>query len=158
MCKPSTVNGPNKCWLSGLEFTKYLLEKQTGKALIRLLLQKQSDLGLLYLSWSFSSQLVFKILEQLHVESPAIQTRHHGKSMTIMSHRFSLTKDQMETNPLIVNLIKTKEKHSFLSPCCKIDTAWSLYHTPLYKINLDITRSCHGAQNFSPCNLQRNNR
>ena len=35
-----------KCWFSGLEFTKWLSEYQTGKTLIRLLLQKQSDLGL----------------------------------------------------------------------------------------------------------------
>ena len=39
-----------KCWLSGLEFTKCLSEKQTGKTLIRLLLQKQSDPGLSCLS------------------------------------------------------------------------------------------------------------
>ena len=39
-----------KCWLSGLEFTKCLSEWQTGKTLIRLLLKKQSDLGLPYLS------------------------------------------------------------------------------------------------------------
>ena len=36
--------------LSGLEITKYLSEKQTGKTLIRLLLQKKSDLGLPCLS------------------------------------------------------------------------------------------------------------
>ena len=42
-----------KCWLSGLEFTTFLSEKQTGKTLIRLLLQKQSDLGLHCLSMSF---------------------------------------------------------------------------------------------------------
>ena len=35
---------------SGLEFTKCLSEYQTGKTLIRLLLQKQSDLGLHCLS------------------------------------------------------------------------------------------------------------
>ena len=32
--------------LSGLKLTKCLLEKQTGKSLIRLLLQKHSDVGL----------------------------------------------------------------------------------------------------------------
>ena len=42
-----------KCWLSGLEYTKYLSELQTGKTLIRLLLQKQSDLGLHCLSRTF---------------------------------------------------------------------------------------------------------
>ena len=43
-------SSPIKCLLSGLELTKCLSEKQTGKTLIRLLLQKQSDLGLLCLS------------------------------------------------------------------------------------------------------------
>ena len=51
-----------KCWLSGLELTKCSSEKQTGKILIRLLLQKQSDLGLHCLSKHFGRQLVFKIL------------------------------------------------------------------------------------------------
>ena len=35
-----------KCWFSGLEFANILSEQQKGKTLIRLLLQKQSDLGL----------------------------------------------------------------------------------------------------------------
>ena len=35
-----------KCWFSGLEFMKCLSEYQTGKTLIRLLLQKQPDLDL----------------------------------------------------------------------------------------------------------------
>ena len=39
--------------LSRLEFTKCLSEKQTGKTLIRLLLQKQSDQGLSCLSRPF---------------------------------------------------------------------------------------------------------
>ena len=38
---------------SGLEFTKCFAEYQTGKTLIRLLLQKQSDLGLCCLSRIF---------------------------------------------------------------------------------------------------------
>ena len=42
-----------KCWLSGLEFTKRLSEQQTGKTLIRLLLQEPSDLGLHCLSKPF---------------------------------------------------------------------------------------------------------
>ena len=42
-----------KCWFSGLKFTKCLSEYQTGKTLIRLLLQKQSDLGLHCLSIPF---------------------------------------------------------------------------------------------------------
>ena len=42
-----------KCWLPGLESTKWLSKWQTGKTLIRLLLQKQSDLGLYYLSRLF---------------------------------------------------------------------------------------------------------
>ena len=42
-----------KCWFSGLEFTKCLSEKQIGKTLIRLLLQKQSDLRLCCLSRRF---------------------------------------------------------------------------------------------------------
>ena len=41
---------------------KCLSEKQTGKAQIRLLLKKQSDLGLHCLSRPFCSQLEFKIL------------------------------------------------------------------------------------------------
>ena len=39
-----------KRWLSGLEFTKCLPEKQTRKTLIRLFLQKQSDQVLCFLS------------------------------------------------------------------------------------------------------------
>ena len=39
-----------KCWFSGLEFTKCVSDYQTGNTLIRLLLQKQSDLGLRCLS------------------------------------------------------------------------------------------------------------
>ena len=42
-----------KHWLFGLELTKCSSEKQTGKTLIRLLLQKQSDLGLPCLSKPF---------------------------------------------------------------------------------------------------------
>ena len=42
-----------KCWLSRLEFTNCLSKWQTGKTLIRLLLQKQSDLGLHCLSMPF---------------------------------------------------------------------------------------------------------
>ena len=38
-----------ECWLSGLHLTKCLSENQTGQTQIRLLLQKQSDLGLLCL-------------------------------------------------------------------------------------------------------------
>ena len=38
------------CCFSGLEFTKCLSERQTGKSLIRLLLQKPTDLGLHCLS------------------------------------------------------------------------------------------------------------
>ena len=55
----------NTYLLSGLEFTKCLSEYQTGKTLIRLLLQKQSDLGLHCLSRPFGRQIVFKILEHL---------------------------------------------------------------------------------------------
>ena len=51
-----------KCWFSGLEFTKCLSEKQTGKTLIKLLLQKQPDMGLHFLSKPFfGRQLAFKI-------------------------------------------------------------------------------------------------
>ena len=42
---------------------KMYVRVATGKTLIRLLLQKQSDLGLHCLSRSFCSQLVFEILE-----------------------------------------------------------------------------------------------
>ena len=42
-----------KCWLSGLKFTKGLSEKQTVNTLIRLLLQKQSDLNLHFLTSLF---------------------------------------------------------------------------------------------------------
>ena len=48
-----TVCSLRNCWFSGLEFTICLLEKQTGMTLIRLLLQKQSDLGLHCLSRAF---------------------------------------------------------------------------------------------------------
>ena len=46
--------------ISGLEFTNFLSELQIGKTLIRLLLQKQSDLGLPFLSrpfWQASSSV-----------------------------------------------------------------------------------------------------
>ena len=46
-------SGLKKKCLSGLEFTKCLLELRTGKTLIRLLFQKQSDLGLHCLSRPF---------------------------------------------------------------------------------------------------------
>ena len=39
----------NRMLLSVVEFTKHLSEHQTGKTLIRLLVQKHSDLGLLWL-------------------------------------------------------------------------------------------------------------
>ena len=53
------------CELSGLEFTIYLSEQQAVKTLIRLLLQKQSDLGLRCLSRPFGWQLVLEISEHL---------------------------------------------------------------------------------------------
>ena len=43
------------------------LEMQTGKTLIRLLLHKQSDLGLSCLSMPFGRQLVFETLEHLPI-------------------------------------------------------------------------------------------
>ena len=51
----------------GLEFTKYLSECLTGKTLIRLLLQKQSGVGLHCLFRPFwqATELVFEILEHL---------------------------------------------------------------------------------------------
>ena len=42
-----------KSWLFGLKFTKYLQNSKTGKTLIKLLLQKQSDLGLHHFSIPF---------------------------------------------------------------------------------------------------------
>ena len=51
-----------KYWLSCLEVTKCLSEWQTGKTLIRLLLQKQSDLGLRCLSkpyWQATGVRIF---------------------------------------------------------------------------------------------------
>ena len=54
-----------KCCLSGLEFIKCLAEWQTGKTLIRLLLQKQSDLGLHSLSRPFWLATSIEILEHL---------------------------------------------------------------------------------------------
>ena len=48
-----------KCWLSGLDVIK-CSGKQTGKTLVRLLLQKKSDLGLHCLSMTFCGQLAFK--------------------------------------------------------------------------------------------------
>ena len=60
------VCSPIKCWLLGLEFTQGLSEQQSGKTLIRLLLQKQSDLGLPCLSRPFwAGNSVFEILEHL---------------------------------------------------------------------------------------------
>ena len=53
------------CGLLGLEFTKTLTENQTGKTQIRLLLQKQSDLGLCCLSrplWLATSVWNFRTL------------------------------------------------------------------------------------------------
>ena len=44
-------------WLSGLKFTKCLSELQTGNTLIRLLLKKQSDLGLHCLSRPFWQEI-----------------------------------------------------------------------------------------------------
>ena len=52
-----------KCWFSGLEFRNFLSELQIGKTLTRLLLQKQSDLGLPYLPrpfWLVASVQNFK--------------------------------------------------------------------------------------------------
>ena len=54
-----------KCGLSGLESTKCLSPKQIGKTLIRLLLKKQSDLGLHCLSSPFWLAFVFQSLEHL---------------------------------------------------------------------------------------------
>ena len=51
-------------WVSGLELNQCLSEKQTGKTLIILLLQKQSDLGLhcLYrLFWQAAYVQIFRI-------------------------------------------------------------------------------------------------
>ena len=45
--------------LSGLEFTKHLSELQTGKTQIRLLLKKQSDLGLPRPYWQVTSVRIF---------------------------------------------------------------------------------------------------
>ena len=53
-----------KCWFSGLKVTKCFLEYQTGKTLTRLLLHKQSDLGLHCMSMAFwQRHVVFEILE-----------------------------------------------------------------------------------------------
>ena len=54
-----------KYWFRGLELTKCLSEKQAGKTLIRLLLQKQSDLGLCCLSRPFGQETIVEILEHL---------------------------------------------------------------------------------------------
>ena len=51
----------DKRWLPGMEFIKCLSEKQSGKPLIRLLLQKQSDLCLLCLSRFFGQTTVFTV-------------------------------------------------------------------------------------------------
>ena len=58
-----------KCWFSVLEFTKCLSESQSGKTLIRLLLQKKYDLSLPCLARPFNSQEVFEILEHLHFQN-----------------------------------------------------------------------------------------
>ena len=51
----------NKIWFSGLGYTKCSSEYQIGKTLIRLLLQKQSDLGLHCFSRHFRRRHVFEI-------------------------------------------------------------------------------------------------
>ena len=56
-----------KCWLSELELTKCLSEKQTGKTLIRLLFQKQSDLGLPCLSRSMWQEITVRNLRTFTV-------------------------------------------------------------------------------------------
>ena len=48
-----------------LEFTKFLSENQTGKTLIRLLLQKQTDLGLPFCLGFCVMQLLLEMLEHL---------------------------------------------------------------------------------------------
>ena len=55
----------NKNLIIMVGFTKCLSEEQTGKTLTRLLLQKQSDLLLPWLSRNLDRQQVFKIFEHL---------------------------------------------------------------------------------------------
>ena len=54
-----------KCCFLRLEFTKCLSEKQTEKTMIRMLLQKQSDLGLRSLSRPLLLETSVQILEHL---------------------------------------------------------------------------------------------
>ena len=54
----------NNYWLSGPGFAKKLVQIETGKTLIRLLLQKQSGVGILCLSRPFW-QATIEILEHL---------------------------------------------------------------------------------------------
>ena len=64
-CSKFSNTSQMKCWLSRLEFTKCLSEEQTGKTLIRLLFQMQSDLGLPCLSRFCDRKRLFKILKHL---------------------------------------------------------------------------------------------
>ena len=52
-----------KCWLSRQECIKCLSEKQTGKTLIRVFRQKQSDLGLHCLSRPFFQRLFLQCIQ-----------------------------------------------------------------------------------------------
>ena len=63
------------CWFSGLEFTKCLPEMQTGKILIRLVLQKQSGLDL----QCISGLLVFAILEYILYSTHFLKIIFHSR-------------------------------------------------------------------------------
>ena len=67
-----------KCWLSGLEYIKCLSERQTGKNLIRLLLQKKSDLGQRCLSRPFWQATSVQNLRTFSVIT-IIGGKHHDR-------------------------------------------------------------------------------
>ena len=82
-----------KCWFSWLELTNCLSEWQIGKTLIRLLLQKQSDLGLPYLSrpfWQVASVQNFRTFAIVPITgaSPVITVCH--KVISLISLVYSL--------------------------------------------------------------------
>ena len=69
-------------FVSGLEFTKFLSEKQTGKTLIRLLPQKQSDLGMHCLSRPFCQATSVRNFRAFHIACniKAFYQKYHKNS------------------------------------------------------------------------------
>ena len=80
-----------KCWKSGVGLIKCLSEWQTGKTLIRLLLQKQSDLGMSCLSklfWQATSVRNFRTftVHKLHFDHVHISEYKHFNVQVVVWH------------------------------------------------------------------------